>query len=779
MPVFDAVKALPWARRTRAKIAARTEALGAGELLTDDLGGLYVGDGTTAVKDLVRVARRTEIVAKGELLVNVKDYGATGLGVVSERAAFVAAVDALAARGGTLLIPPGTYNDPYLRNAGKSFRVDCDNALFVQTAAAPVIYMQGTWGTTRTVSAVTTTTFNQAASGESVAAHALAVATASTFFKPGDRVFVFSDDTIPERRPTDGVIEDRLGQFAVVDNVTATQVVLTQRLRDTYTTNVRIAVLNDIPIKVTGQLTVDTVDAAFTNKWTNTLIQFDSLVGPSIDGFTIRRGSAMGVQFRSCFSYFADNYDIRNLTDDPANNQLGYAIADNASEMGNIGSGVAQNCRHGYTDIGPRVAAGAADPGSYGRSFRTTVDGMTVIGSSSDAISPHQCGESHIFRNIVAQGGRSAGFGIRGRNHQFIDCVSRNNPRDFRLISDTQGGETYGISIVNPTIEKDADTGAAAITISNHTGASDPLLGTRTNRLIATIDGGRCRGAAKWLTAINATVRVIGNPHVVLPATVPDGSAPVELINSVVTMEGTLDYRENTAGTSLRAVQIGDGTSTFRSELLRIRDTADVDARMTTIINGIGSPVCHVRSLVTDTYSSSTSPFGGAYSDLAYQWSRFDGKARSKYISRTHSNAASRYPLTQLMDDTIVIRIAASTDTDLSLGILDAGNHIGQVLDVYYQNTGFPNRTLTIENATSKGTQWVGANAVLTTRQMFSLVFDGSYWRPLTTTDGFLKSTDLVSALNTVGVARVVYIPKGGTVPANTPEYTMIIEMET
>lgn len=65
------------------------------------------------------------------------------------------------------------------------------------------------------------------------------------------------------------------------------------------------------------------------------------------------------------------------------------------------------------------------------------------------------------------------------------------------------------------------------------------------------------------------------------------------------------------------------------------------------------------------------------------------------------------------------------------------------------------------------------------TGQVLALAADGTTTWINSPSDGLLKSTDLVSALNTVGVARVVYIPKGGTVPANTPEYTMVIEMET
>lgn len=53
---------------------------------------------------------RTLFVRKGELVFNVKDYGATGNGTTDDTAAIQAAMDAVkAAGGGTLWFPPGTY----------------------------------------------------------------------------------------------------------------------------------------------------------------------------------------------------------------------------------------------------------------------------------------------------------------------------------------------------------------------------------------------------------------------------------------------------------------------------------------------------------------------------------------------------------------------------------------------------------------------------------------------------------------------------------------------
>lgn len=139
MPVFDAAKALPWARRTIAKIAARTEALGAGELLTDELGGLYVGDGATAVKDLKQLLRTpntagttldalvTDSTAPGgvrwstshEQVARALGWniitdprfagGAKGDGTTDDSAAINAAITAATQNGRAVFFPAGDY----------------------------------------------------------------------------------------------------------------------------------------------------------------------------------------------------------------------------------------------------------------------------------------------------------------------------------------------------------------------------------------------------------------------------------------------------------------------------------------------------------------------------------------------------------------------------------------------------------------------------------------------------------------------------------------------
>lgn len=67
----------------------------------------WVGTAPSGASDL---ATRGVVVGKGELVLNVKDYGAVGNGTTDNTVAFQAALDALVAGGGgTLFVPPGRY----------------------------------------------------------------------------------------------------------------------------------------------------------------------------------------------------------------------------------------------------------------------------------------------------------------------------------------------------------------------------------------------------------------------------------------------------------------------------------------------------------------------------------------------------------------------------------------------------------------------------------------------------------------------------------------------
>lgn len=96
MPNPFATGVRPWARRTVAKIASATSPLGAGELMTDEAGNVYGGDGSTAIKALSRLLRKSEIA---DLYVN--DYAAAGFTWgVDDTAPWQAAIDAARALGG-------------------------------------------------------------------------------------------------------------------------------------------------------------------------------------------------------------------------------------------------------------------------------------------------------------------------------------------------------------------------------------------------------------------------------------------------------------------------------------------------------------------------------------------------------------------------------------------------------------------------------------------------------------------------------------------------------
>lgn len=112
VPITPTVAELVFDARDEA-VAARDEAVAiAGLTNTDDAFALYVGqsgsDTRTAVDARV-AAGITGKVSKGELMVNVKDYGAIGNGVADDAPAIQAAINAVALVGGVVFFPAGKY----------------------------------------------------------------------------------------------------------------------------------------------------------------------------------------------------------------------------------------------------------------------------------------------------------------------------------------------------------------------------------------------------------------------------------------------------------------------------------------------------------------------------------------------------------------------------------------------------------------------------------------------------------------------------------------------
>lgn len=81
-----------------------------GDILNEFLSVEHASDGTLASSGTA--------VLKGDLVVNVKDYGAIGDGVADDTAAIQSAIDSMGVvtsiGGGTLLLPNGEYLHPAL-----------------------------------------------------------------------------------------------------------------------------------------------------------------------------------------------------------------------------------------------------------------------------------------------------------------------------------------------------------------------------------------------------------------------------------------------------------------------------------------------------------------------------------------------------------------------------------------------------------------------------------------------------------------------------------------
>jgi hypothetical protein len=134
-------------RGTAAEWTAADPVLGNGEFgLATDTRELKLGDGTTAWSSLTGFDIAGTYVETGELVVNVKDYGAVLDGVTDDSAAVQAAANAARDLGSTLYLPPGTCRLAGLVDVYTSMRCDgefvisagVDAALRFQRVSAPV-----------------------------------------------------------------------------------------------------------------------------------------------------------------------------------------------------------------------------------------------------------------------------------------------------------------------------------------------------------------------------------------------------------------------------------------------------------------------------------------------------------------------------------------------------------------------------------------------------------------------------------------------------------------
>ncbi|PPI27481.1 hypothetical protein [Rathayibacter sp. AY1B5] len=633
--------------------------------------------------------------------------------------------------GGLLVIPTGTYlvgTSLYPRLA-KSLRVSAHGATLIATSSKPIFSVSGAYGTVLPVTAVTI-----AAPAGASAVSQLSVG-GTPDWAPGTIVKIVSDDPIPERRPGDGVVESRLGEFAVVRSSSGSTVVLGGVLRETYSTNIRVAQISDQTFSIEGGTLM--VAAARATASNEPLVYFSRLRYPQLRSVTVTRASGPVFRFTSCYGYLVEDAVVRFATDDAGSSILGYGVSDVGSSFGQVDRGVYSHVRHSYSDDTNRVAANS-DLSGYGRTYGTVVSGVNALMTTSSAFDTHHCSEGVTFIGCTATSGigqgsqGQSGYQLRGIGHRVVDCTARFVENGVIVQDEAKGGDSRSHQING---FRAFDARGAAVRVVRRP-AGHPSAGVFDPSPTVTASDVYAERTGALLVSFNASVVLAGG--VFRAGASNPGTGDYHGIyseNSLLRIRDTiLDFEANTSGTPR---PIGSGSTAGavpgqqRTEIdgLEVRSTPDVVARTWGVFSGTDHLV-RARN-VRFSYPFRYMPGENLSPQSSVEW-RCDVPADGAtevatsgvFVWGNNEVTATQKRLPLSPDPVIMVRLV-STNT-LTMAALPSGSVFGQRLHLLHAGA----RPVTVRHGAAGGTALTGGQDVAVDPGGQLLLFwDGGAWR--------------------------------------------------
>lgn len=357
------------------------------------------------------------------------------------------------ARGGTLVIPPGLYDiDARITTTlddGDDLRVLAYGATFVcdvtSSSQGRMFRFANTVDTATTVSSVVESKTSGAPYGfNDIWITTLTVASTSGI-AAGDYVRVVADDVV------DGPdVTVRSGQTCKVIEVSGSDVIVSGRLRDSYTTSVRLARISSARLTWEGGTFTDSAAILAGGTGYGELIETRLLVRPTFKhtDFVNVMGPAFGI--RHCLGWLIDDVHFRWLHNE-SSSAYGYGI-NSYGELGTATHVYAERVRHAYTTAA-EVCGTGANIEQYGRAYGDRIIGGLAHATLATAWDTHGDGRGIQFIDCDAYDCES-GFQLRGiynivRGGQVVgDCQS-----GVVIVNDaSSGGESYGHDISGLTI---------------------------------------------------------------------------------------------------------------------------------------------------------------------------------------------------------------------------------------------------------------------------------------------------------------------------------------
>lgn len=367
-------------------------------------------------------------VTKGDIVVNVKDYGAVGDGVTDDTAAFFSAV-AIVASGGTVFVPEGTYpvtsfpampNGSYICGAGSGvsqiLQIGWSDASFIS------------WAGSLSGATVCTLTANHSAGTSTFTVD-------STSNLEVEKVYILGTTTgFSSLDPT--MYKGELVRVKSINS--ATSFTVYGNSRDFYSTAAGSKIL---PISFRTGVGLKNITIKNSNPGVNKkgLVQFYACNNVVVSDVVFEGIDLHGLQLNSVLNASVDNCHFENGKDDVANGFTGYGInVTRCSENITISNCRFNRLRHGFTCD--------SASGTSGIPRNVVVQSCVATECTSAAFDTHSSGAFITFVGCSVTKS-SIGFQLRSKDSRILHCsVSYCNDGVY-LNTDCDGSSVAGTII--------------------------------------------------------------------------------------------------------------------------------------------------------------------------------------------------------------------------------------------------------------------------------------------------------------------------------------------
>lgn len=337
------------------------------------------------------------------------------------------AIAAAPENGRVQLAQGETYEIGNLFVEGKSVTITGNNARIKPVSNSNTLHFRGGWEELMPVTEVKEISYGFVGSGSGAPINALVVNNANSF-RQGDVVRVVSDDVIVGARPGSNGRERRRAQFAIVGAVNENEIYLTSLLRETFSTNVRVAKLSKDQI-IIENLIIEFNPIGLAEGWSNNTIVIEAAYQPIVRNVSCEGGYGSLVTFRGCYGYMADEIFGKDLINAPFSGNYGYGINDIGSEFGRVNACFFSDVRHGYTTNSDAIEKESAAIERYGSTANASVT-MKVVGSSNSGADTHEeaygitFNKTEVYNAYRGYDSSGAGFSLRGKMIVLNDCTA-------------------------------------------------------------------------------------------------------------------------------------------------------------------------------------------------------------------------------------------------------------------------------------------------------------------------------------------------------------------